>query len=165
LCNAVLTLSEYFAEYDAYKNMPDLIDGMDEEDQEQKFDKEEFYRINNRFLAMLSYAAIEIRNPEIVESLLGILNNEIISIILKVVKEADKYPMLINSENIENLYYNVRLLGFELIKLLETIEREYSMYNGIILWISKIKPLCEGKYNLSDYELHMRVNISEFDFM
>lgn len=160
----IFKISKYFTEYDEYKNMPNKIEGVDEEVQVQKFDKEEFYRINDRFLAMLSYAAIEIRTPEIVECLLGILNDEIIFISNKVVNEADKYPMLINSENMEKLFYNIRLLGFELTKLLETIEREYFMYNGIILWINKIKPLCEGGYNLSDYELYMRVNISEFDF-
>lgn len=160
----IFKISKYFAEYDEYKNMPNKIEGMDEEVQVHKIDKGEFYRINDRFHAMLSYAAIKIRSPEIVECLLGILNDEIIFISNKVVNEADKYPMLINSENMENMFYNIRILGFELTKLFETIESEYHLYKGIILWIGKIKPLCEGGYNLADYKLYMRVNISEFDF-
>ena len=166
MCNQmpIFMLSKYFAEYEEYINMPSVIEGMDEEVQEPIFDKEKFYEINDRFLTMLRYAAFESRSPEIIEYLLGILNSEIVLNSNKICNGADKYPMLINSENIDALFYNVRLKGFELNKLLETIEQEYEMYKGIMLWINKIKPLCEGGYNLSDYALYARANISEFDF-
>ncbi len=160
----IFKISKYLAEYDKYQYIPNIMEGLDEDVQANPFDKEEFYRINDRFLGMLRYAAVEMKAPEIVECLLGILNEEIIIISHRVANEADKYPMLINSENLEKLFYGIRLSGFELTELLETIEREYALYHGIMLWVRKIKPLCEGGYNLSDYVPHMRVNVSEFDF-
>lgn len=160
----IFKIEKYFAEYDKYQYMPNIMEGLDETVQASPFDKESFYRMNDRFLGMLRYAAMEAKTPEIVECLLGVLNEEMIMIGNRVAREANQYPLLINQENIENLFYSVTLSGFELTELLEAIEREYALYYGIILWLRKIKPLCEGGYNLSDYEPHMRVNLSEFDF-
>ena len=166
ICNQmhIFMISKYFAEYNDYKNIPDKIEGMGDVIQIQRFDKDKFYRINDKYLALLRYAAIEAKSPEIVEWLLGLLNDEIITIIYKITCEANKYPLLINNDNKEKLFNNVKISGFELPKILELIEREYYMYNGIILWIKKIKPLYEGNYNLSEYKMDMRINISKFDF-
>jgi hypothetical protein len=175
----LLKICKYLDQYDIYSKMPTEADGVN---LEHPFEKKDFYELNPTFEAMLRYAAFEAKSPEILECLLGELNSAVVMVCIRLegeradrsmkmesmlfgIKE-EKHPMLINDSTWADLYTDVRMTGMAVEQLMSDIEAEYVGYAGIMDYVRKLKPLCAGHYNLSNFRMASKkedvVNTTDF---